>query len=83
MRGKLLALLLLPALAAGCAAPTPRVAGAVDLIPQHEAGDRADFQANPRADAAWASWGPTCCGRCGSRGRTPCSPRCRWPWPCP
>lgn len=54
MRGKLLALLLLPALLAGCSAPTsaPRVAGATDLTPRYEAGDRGDFQAKPQADAA-------------------------------
>lgn len=54
MKRKLLALLLLPALVSGCAAnpSAPRVAGAVSLLPEHEAGGKGNFQANPQADAA-------------------------------
>lgn len=59
MKGKLLALLLLPALLAGCGTQTSasRVAGAVDLTPKHEAGDKAEFQAQPQADAALGDLG--------------------------
>ena len=71
---KLLALCLVPALLAGCAAP----AGVTDLSRQFEAGDPAPPEADPAADA-----GRSCCGRPANRGRTPCSPHCLWPWPCP
>lgn len=59
MKRKLLALLLPLALLAGCGAnpSAPRVAGAVSLIPEHEAGDKGDFQARPQADAAIGNLG--------------------------
>ena len=59
MKRKLLALLLPLALLAGCGAnpSAPRVAGAVSLIPEHEAGDKGDFQARPKADAAIGNLG--------------------------
>lgn len=59
MKRKLLALLLPLALLAGCGAnpSAPRVAGAVSLIPEHEAGDKGDFQAQPQADAAIGNLG--------------------------
>ena len=47
---KLLALCLVPALLAGCAAP----AGVTDLSRQFEAGDPAPPEADPAADAARA-----------------------------
>ena len=68
---KLLALCLVPALLAGCAAP----AGVTDLSRQ--------FEATRRRTPPSAPWGRSCCGRPANRGRTPCSPRCLWPWPCP
>ncbi|WP_297241515.1 serpin family protein [uncultured Flavonifractor sp.] len=59
MKRKLLALLLPLALLAGCGAnpSAPRVAGAVSLIPEHEAGDKGDFQTQPQADAAIGNLG--------------------------
>lgn len=59
MKRKLLALLLPLALLAGCGAnpSAPRLAGAVSLIPEHEAGDKGDFQARPQADAAIGNLG--------------------------
>lgn len=59
MKRKLLALLLPLALLAGCGAnpSAPQVAGAVSLIPEHEAGDKGDFQAMPQADAAIGNLG--------------------------
>lgn len=59
MKRKLLALLLPLALLAGCGSnpSAPRLAGAVSLIPEHEAGDKGDFQARPKADAAIGNLG--------------------------
>ena len=59
MKRKLLALLLPLALLAGCGAnpSAPRVAGAVSLIPEHEAGDKGDFQTQAQADAAIGNLG--------------------------
>ncbi|MFR5863526.1 MAG: serine protease, partial [Flavonifractor plautii] len=50
---KLLALCLVPALLAGCAAP----AGVTDLSRQFEAGDPAPPEADPAADAAIGTLG--------------------------
>ena len=76
---KLLALCLVPALLTGCAAP----AGVTDLSRQFEAGAPAPPEADPAADAAIGTLGAELLGRPANRGRTPCSPRCLWPWPCP
>ena len=76
---KLLALCLVPALLAGCAAP----AVVTDLSRQFEAGDPRPRRPTRRRTPPSAAWGRSCCGRPANRGRTPCSLHCLWPWPCP
>lgn len=74
---KLLALCLVPALLAGCAAP----AGVTDLSRQFEAGAPAPPEADPAADAAIAPWGRSCCGRPANRGEHPALPAVCGPGP--
>ena len=76
---KLLALCLVPALLAGCAAP----AGVTDLSRQFEAGARAPGGRPGGGRRHRHPGGGGCLQAAREPGRTPCSPRCLWPWPCP
>ena len=74
---KLLALCLVPALLAGCAAP----AGVTDLSRQFEAGDPRPRRPTRRRTPPSAPWGRSCCGRPANRGEHPALPAVCGPGP--
>ena len=87
---KLLALCLVPALLAGCAAgtsdntePAATTAQVKAITIEPTAAPPRPRRPTRRRTPPSAPWGRSCCGRPANRGRTPCSPHCLWPWPCP
>ncbi|UQT50438.1 hypothetical protein M5E87_13980 [Flavonifractor plautii] len=52
-------------------------------VPAVRGGRPAPPEADPAADAAIGTLGAELLRAAREPGRTPCSPLCPWPWPCP